>query len=97
MDTYQPTQWTDQQWTKVQQVVHDEALKSRVAARLLPLCGPLDPDVVTIPAETLGLAPNDHTGPAKERLTVDDLTVLRLATISVNVALSTAQFSQLFA
>lgn len=46
-----PKQWTEEQWGRVQQVVHDQALKTRVAARFLPLVGPLPPGTATVPAE----------------------------------------------
>ena len=33
--------WTDEQWARVNQVVHEEASRARVAATFLPLVGPL--------------------------------------------------------
>ncbi len=50
-DIGMPKQWTEEQWHRVQQVVHDQALKTRVAARFLPLVGPLPPGTATVPAE----------------------------------------------
>ena len=31
---------TDDQWNRIRQIVHDEALRARVAASFLPLYGP---------------------------------------------------------
>jgi uncharacterized linocin/CFP29 family protein len=73
---------TDDQWTKIRQIVHDEALRARVAASFLPLYGPLPGDATTVPADSLtytGAAPN-------QRIDVDDFTPIRLATVSINVS-----------
>jgi hypothetical protein len=51
---------TDEQWTTIRQIVHDEALRARVAASFLPLYGPVPGEATTVPANTLsqpGLAP----------------------------------------
>jgi len=72
---------TDDQWTKIRQIVHDEALRARVAASFLPLYGPLPGDATTVPTDSLsypGAAPN-------QRIDVDDFTPIRVATVSVNV------------
>ena len=72
---------TDDQWSRIRQIVHDEALRARVAASFLPLYGPLPGDSTTVPADCLsypGAAPN-------QRIEVDDFAPIRLATVSVNV------------
>jgi uncharacterized linocin/CFP29 family protein len=72
---------TDDQWTKIRQIVHDEALRARVAASFLPLYGQLPGDATTVPEDSLsypGAAPN-------QRIAIDDFTPIRLATVSVNV------------
>ena len=33
--------WTDEQWARANQVIHEEASRARVAATFLPLVGPL--------------------------------------------------------
>ncbi len=80
--------WTEEQWNRVRQVVHDEALNARVAASFLPLFGPLPADTTTVPINELQpIAPN-----AKDaRLEVDDYTTMRLTTLSVNVYLKNSQ------
>ena len=45
--------WTGEQWERIRRVVHDEALRTRVAASFLPLYGPLAAGTEIIPANTL--------------------------------------------
>ena len=44
---------TDDQWNRIRQIVHDEALRARVAASFLPLYGPLPGDATTVPMDLL--------------------------------------------
>jgi uncharacterized linocin/CFP29 family protein len=81
---------TDQQWQQIQQTVHDEAHKARVAARFLPLYGPLPLDAETVPAQEL--KPEDHDG--HWRLHIDESATLRITTIAVNVYLNSQQIAQ---
>jgi uncharacterized linocin/CFP29 family protein len=73
--------FTDDQWSKIRQIVHDEALRARLAASFLPLYGPLPPATTTVPADSLSY-PASGTG---QRLMVDDDTMIRLASVAVNV------------
>jgi uncharacterized linocin/CFP29 family protein len=91
-DTGKPMEWTAQQWHTVQQAVYEEARKARVAARFLPLYGPISADAETVPAEVLKEGnPRGHVTP---RLHVEDSAVLHLATIAVNVFLNSQQVAQ---
>jgi uncharacterized linocin/CFP29 family protein len=72
--------WTDAQWGAIRQVVHDEALRSRVAGSFLPLYGPLPAATETVPKNEL-IYPGEDGG----HLTVNDHDALRLANVSVNV------------
>jgi uncharacterized linocin/CFP29 family protein len=81
---------TDQQWQQIQQTVHDEAHKARVAAQFLPLYGPLPLDAVTVPRQDL--KPEDHEG--EWRLHIDEHAVLNISTIAVNVYLNSQQMAQ---
>jgi uncharacterized linocin/CFP29 family protein len=85
-------EWTAQQWQTVQQTVYEEARKARVAARFLPLYGPVPADAETVPAETL--KDDVPEGAEKARLHVDDTSVLRITTVSLNVHLNTQQVAQ---
>jgi uncharacterized linocin/CFP29 family protein len=84
------TSLTDQQWQQIQQTVHDEANKARVAARFLPLYGPVALDAETVPAQNL--KPEDHEG--NWRLLIDEYATLRISTIAVNVYLNSQQMAQ---
>lgn len=91
-DTGKPMEWTAQQWHSVQQAIYEEARKARVAARFLPLYGPIPADAETVPAEVLKQGkPSEHAAP---RLHVEEGKVLHLATIAVNVSLKGQQVAQ---
>lgn len=77
-------------WAQIRQVVHDEALNSRVAASFLPLFGPLPSDTQAVPLNSLGYFPKNSES---QHLAVDDYTTMRLATLSVNVGLKNAQLA----
>ena len=81
---------TDQQWQQIQQTVHDEAHKARVAARFLPLYGPLPLDAETVPAQDLKAEDHEHHW----RLHIDESATLRITTIAVNVHLNSKQMAQ---
>lgn len=91
-DSGKPTEWTAQQWQTVQQTVYEEARKARVAARFLPLYGPVAADAETVPTEELKEGPPE--GHDRPRLHVDDTSTLRLTTVAVNVYLNTQQVAQ---
>lgn len=89
-----PSGWTDEQWNRIQQAVHDEARKARVAGRFLPLFGPLSADVATVPAHLIEVRTNRHApseSTVNKRLAIDDSDVLPLLTVAVNVFLTATQ------
>lgn len=79
--------WTDDEWNRVRQTVHDEAMRARVAAQFLPLFGPLPADTRMVPANVLDYP----TVGGEERMAVTDYESIRLITLSVNVYLKNAQ------
>lgn len=83
--------WSQEQWSTISQVVHDEALRARVAASFLPLYGPLPADTQAVPLNSLELAASP--GGAAKRFVVNDYDTTRLSTVSVNVYLKNAQMS----
>ena len=93
-DSYKPAEWTAQQWSTVQQAVYEEARKARVAARFLPLYGPLAADAETVPTELLEPEPSSPGAHEPARLHVNDTSVLRITTIAVNVYLNAQQVAQ---
>jgi uncharacterized linocin/CFP29 family protein len=79
--------WTDEQWARVNAVIQEEAARARVAAKFLPLVGPLSPDTDFVRVETVGRVP----GAAPPALAVEDRTTRQLACIQVRVQLRGAQ------
>lgn len=73
------TALTAEQWDRIRQIVHDEALRARVAATFLPLYGPLPGATETVPRNLLGISHG--------RLAVNDHDVLRIGQVSINVTL----------
>lgn len=90
----EPLTLSEGQWNTVMQTVHDEALHARVAASFLPLFGPLDGDVQTVPRNLLEYSPDGsgdpHGGPEMWVLDYDNM---RLVTLSVNVYVKNAQLA----
>jgi uncharacterized linocin/CFP29 family protein len=77
--------WTEEQWARVNQVIQEEASRTRVAATFLPLYGPLPPDIDFIRAEKI----EDADPPIK----IADRAVIQLATLQVPVLLRAAQMA----
>lgn len=79
--------WTEEQWVRVNLAIQEEAQRARTAAKLLPLYGPL-------PADTDFVRKVDiRPIPAGGALTVDDRTILQLATVQVKLHLRGAQLA----
>jgi uncharacterized linocin/CFP29 family protein len=76
--------WTEEQWARVNQAIQEEAQNARVAAGFLPLYGPLSPDTDFV---RWGDIP--YTAP----LTIEDRTVIQLATLQIRVVLRGAQLA----
>ena len=86
--------WTDEQWARVNQVIHEEASRARVAATFLPLIGPL-PGTRTSCGRNVSQYPACHRGPATaSSIAIDDRHIWQLATLQVNVALRGAQIGR---
>lgn len=78
--------WGDAEWSRVRQIVHDEAMRVRVAASFLPLYGPLQGGAETAPMNRLEVRAPERPG-ALGMLEVDDQTTKPFASVSVNVHL----------
>ena len=76
--------WTDEQWTRVNQVIQEEASRARVAATFLPLVGPLSADSDFVRREII---------PADPPLQILDREVTQLATLQVKVRVRSAQMA----
>jgi uncharacterized linocin/CFP29 family protein len=92
--------WTEEQWNRISSTVTEEAQKARVAAQILPVCGPEDPTTIAVPNFTLEHHPNPetpihdpdnqnpwHVAEPPERLEVDSYPTLWITRIAVNVGL----------
>jgi uncharacterized linocin/CFP29 family protein len=79
--------WTEEQWARVNQAIQEEAQGARAAAKFLPLYGPLPPDTDFV--RNVGIPPI----PAGGALTVDDRTIIELATVQVKLHLRGAQLA----
>jgi len=77
--------WTEEQWARVNQVIQEEASRTRVAATFLPLYGPLPPDTDFVRAEEI----EDADPPIRIR----DRAIIQLATLQVPVLLRAAQMA----
>jgi uncharacterized linocin/CFP29 family protein len=76
--------WTEEQWARVNLAIQEEAQRARVAAKFLPLYGPLPPDTDFVRKMEI---------PAGAPLTVDDQTTIKLATLQVKLHLRGAQLA----
>ncbi len=88
MSDFAPAMTADQ-WDRIRQIVHDEALRARVAASFLPLYGPIPGAAAAVPVDILSyesLSEPSRSQPL-QRMVVNDYETLRLASISVNVYL----------
>lgn len=98
MDSYSAqVGWTDEQWSRVQRVVAEEAQKTRVAATFLQLAGPVDGSTVAVPNFTLTTrpVPGAFPGPGVPplRYTVDSDPTLYLTTLSTLVYVRGAELA----
>jgi uncharacterized linocin/CFP29 family protein len=79
--------WTDEQWTRVEGTIQQEASRARVAATFLPLYGPLPPDTDFVRIQSL----DEPSGAG--HIAISDRETLQLATLQVKVHLRSAQMA----
>ena len=48
--------WSQEIWNRIDQAVHDECERTKVAAKFIPLYGPVSPAQLTIPSDTIATA-----------------------------------------
>jgi uncharacterized linocin/CFP29 family protein len=86
--------WTDEQWARVNQVIHEEASRARVAATFLPMVGPLPGGTDFVRRELISYAGVPAAQqPPPLRIAIDDRNIWQLATLKVNVRLRGAQMA----
>jgi uncharacterized linocin/CFP29 family protein len=76
--------WTEEQWVRVNLAIQEEAQRARVAAKFLPLYGPLPADTDFVREVKI---------PAGAPLKVEDQTTMQLATLQVKLNLRGAQLA----
>lgn len=74
--------WTDEQWNRIARAVSEEAQQTRVAAKFLPIYGPIEASDVAVPSITLSSG-------AGSRLEINSLPQNILTTLSVLVHVRT--------
>lgn len=80
--------WTDEHWNRILSVVTEEAQKARVAAQMLSIVGPEEPQTIAVPNYRLDF-PYFRARPPRQRLQVDSAPTLFLTRLAVNVSLRT--------
>jgi uncharacterized linocin/CFP29 family protein len=81
--------WTDEQWSRVNQVIQEEASRARVAATFLPLYGPLPGSTDFVRREII-----TYTAPPPPRqIAIADRDTIQLATLQVRVRVRSAQMA----
>jgi uncharacterized linocin/CFP29 family protein len=78
--------WTEEQWARVDQAIQEEAQRARVAAKFLPLYGPLSPDTDFVRA--LDIVREDD-----KPLRIADKETIELSTLQLKVQLRGAQLA----
>jgi len=84
--------WTDEQWTRVNQVIQEEASRARVAATFLPLYGPLPGSTDFVRREVITY-PASPAPPPAQRIEIADRDTIQLATLQVRVRVRSAQMA----
>src|SRR5262245_57511437 len=84
--------WTDEQWTRVNQVIQEEASRARVAATFLPLHGPLPGSTDFVRRETISF-PQNLQPPPPQQIAIADRDTIQLATLQVRVPVRGAQMA----
>jgi uncharacterized linocin/CFP29 family protein len=75
--------WGDETWAAIDFAVHEENVRAGVAAKVIPLRGPL-PQAVTVPAEAID----------PQTMRVDESSVLPLVELTVDFSLTRQQVDQ---
>jgi uncharacterized linocin/CFP29 family protein len=87
--------WTDEQWSRVNQVIQEEVSRARVAATFLPLYGPLPADADFIRAGNIAYPPLPPADvrQAQNHIVINDRNTIQLATLQVKVYVRSAQMA----
>lgn len=94
MNAYDPqVPWTEEQWARVTQTIQEEANRARVAAKFLPMFGPLPGDTDFVKTGLLDYHDAPHGLGQSKVMHVHDKGIIQLTTIQVRVVLRGAQMA----
>src|SRR5215208_6066080 len=79
--------WSEEIWSRIDKAVHDEAARTDVASKFLPIVGPLGP-ITTIQSDTIRIPDPENDG---ERMSVEEFRVTPLFELSSEFVLTPQQ------
>jgi hypothetical protein len=82
--------WSDEQWSRANKTVQQEAQKARVAAQFLPTYVQGDTTATAVPRRLLQY-PNSPQPPPAQRMAVDSDPTLVLTSLAVNISLTSQE------
>lgn len=84
--------WSQEIWNRIDQAVHDECERVKIAAKFLPLYGPVAPDTLTVPSDTIVTTPPSETMTMNgQTLNVNEATVFPIIELLVEFILTPQQ------
>lgn len=75
--------WSEDIWKSIDAAVHDEVLRTSVAAKFIPLPGPVAPEVQTVPSDLINV----------DTMTVDEVAVTPIVELGVEFGLTRQQIT----
>lgn len=82
--------WSDEQWSRANKIVQQEAQKARVAGQFLPTYVQGDATATAVPRRELGYETNPAKPPA-QRISMDNDPTIFLTSLAVNIYLSSQE------
>jgi uncharacterized linocin/CFP29 family protein len=83
--------WRQEIWNRIDQAVHDEAKRTKIAAQFLPLF-PVGPDTTTVPSDAVEQLTSSVEPVTRPVLSVNEVVVTPLLEIWVDFALTKQQY-----
>ena len=82
--------WSQEIWDRIDQAVHAECQRTKIAAKFLPMYGPIDPKATTVPSDTV-LAETVGAERQPSILSVDETATTPIVEIQVQFELTPQQ------
>ena len=79
--------WDDEIWNRIDQAVHDECQRTKIASKFLPIYGPIASGELTIPSDRIRVS-------AEQKLAVDEADTERLLELVVEFTLTRQQIER---